>query len=58
MTLAFGEIIGRTAINGDDGVFGIGHFNLTNGRQGINPVDRPDLPFFDPFTTLNLRPWY
>jgi branched-chain amino acid transport system permease protein len=58
VTLAFGEIIGRTAINGDDGVFGIGHFNLTNGRQGISPVDRPDLPFFDPFTTLNLRPWY
>jgi branched-chain amino acid transport system permease protein len=58
VTLAFGEIIGRTAVNGDDGVFGIGHFNLTNGRQGINPVDRPDLPFLDPFTTLDLRPWY
>jgi branched-chain amino acid transport system permease protein len=58
VTLAFGEIIGRTAINGDDGVFGVGHFNLTNGRQGISPVDRPDLPFMDPFTTLNLRPWY
>src|SRR3712207_3468934 len=58
VTLAFGEIIGRTAVNGDQGVFGIGNFNLTNGRQGINPVDRPDLPFIDPFTTLNLRPWY
>jgi len=58
VTLAFGEIIGRTAINGDDGVFGIGHFNLTNGRQGINPIDKPDLPFIAPFTTLNLRPWY
>jgi branched-chain amino acid transport system permease protein len=58
VTLAFGEIIGRTAVNGDDGVFGIGHFNLTNGRQGISPIDRPDLPFVDPFTTLNLRPWY
>ena len=58
VTLAFGEIIGRTAVNGDDGVFGIGHFNLTNGCQGISPVDKPDLPFIDPFTTLNLRPWY
>jgi branched-chain amino acid transport system permease protein len=58
VTLAFGEIIGRVAVNGDDGVFGIGHFNLTNGRQGINPVDRPDLPLLEPFTTLDLRPWY
>jgi len=58
VTLAFGEIIGRTAVNGDDGVFGIGHFNLTNGRTGIQPVDRVDLPFFERFTTLDLRPWY
>ena len=58
VTLAFGEIIGRAAINGDEGVFGIGSFNLTNGKIGINPVDRPDLPFVDPFTTLDLRPWY
>jgi branched-chain amino acid transport system permease protein len=58
VTLAFGEIIGRTAVNGDDGVFGIGHFNLTNGRRGITPVDKIDLPFVDQFTTLNLRPWY
>jgi branched-chain amino acid transport system permease protein len=58
VTLAFGEIIGRIAVNGDDGVFGIGHFNLTNGRQGITPVDKIDLPLIDRFTTLNLRPWY
>jgi branched-chain amino acid transport system permease protein len=58
VTLAFGEIIGVTAVNGDDGVFGIGHFNLTNGRQGINPIDHPDLPFLGQFTTLDLRPWY
>ena len=58
MTLAFGEIIGRAAINGDEGVFGIGSFNLTNGKIGIQPVDRPDLPFLDQFTTLDLRPWY
>jgi branched-chain amino acid transport system permease protein len=58
VTLAFGEIIGRAAINGDEGVFGIGNFNLTNGKIGISPIDRPDLPFIEPFSTLELRPWY
>ena len=58
VTLAFGEIIGRIAINSDEGVFGIGDFNLTNGRAGINPVDKIDLPLIERFTTLNLRPWY
>ena len=58
VTLAFGEIIGRIAINSDEGVFGIGTFNLTNGRSGINPVDKIDLPFVERFSTLNLRPWY
>jgi branched-chain amino acid transport system permease protein len=58
VTLAFGEIIGRVAINSDEGVFGIGNFNLTNGRTGINPVDKIDLPFVEQFTSLNLRPWY
>jgi branched-chain amino acid transport system permease protein len=58
VTLAFGEIIGRIAVNSDDGVFGIGSFNLTNGRAGITPVDKIDLPFTDRFTTLDLRPWY
>jgi branched-chain amino acid transport system permease protein len=58
VTLAFGEIIGRIAINSDEGVFGIGDFNLTNGRTGINPVDKIDLPFVEPFRSLDLRPWY
>jgi branched-chain amino acid transport system permease protein len=58
VTLAFGEIVGRVAVNSDEGVFGIGHFNLTNGRRGITPVDKIDLPLVDRFTTLNLRPWY
>jgi branched-chain amino acid transport system permease protein len=58
VTLAFGEIVGRIAVNSDDGVFGIGHFNLTNGRQGITPVDKIDLPLVERFSTLNLRPWY
>ncbi len=56
VTLAFGEIVGRIAINGDEiKAFGT---KLTNGRQGITPVDKIDLPFLDPFTSLNLRPWY
>lgn len=57
VTLAFGEIIGRVAINGDEIKFAEG-FPLTNGRQGITPVDKIDLPFVDQFTSLNLRPWY
>jgi branched-chain amino acid transport system permease protein len=56
VTLAFGEIIGRIAINGDEiKLFG---GTLTQGRQGITPVDKVDLPFFDRFTSLDLRPWY
>ena len=55
VTLAFGEIIGRVAINGDDlPVIG----KVTAGRQGITPVDKIDPPLFERFTSLNLRPWY
>ncbi len=56
VTLAFGEIIGRIAINGDTLTFG--DYKLTNGRQGITPVDKIDLPLVERFTSLNLRPWY
>jgi branched-chain amino acid transport system permease protein len=56
VTLAFGEIIGRIAVNGDDIV--IRGQPLTAGRQGISPVDKIDLPFLDPFGLLDLRPWY
>jgi len=56
VTLAFGEIVGRIAINGDE-ITGFGT-KLTNGRQGITPVDKIDLPFLAPFTSLELRPWY
>ncbi len=56
VTLAFGEIIGRVAINGD--ALAIGDYKLTAGRQGITPVDKIDLPFLAPFTSLELRPWY
>ena len=58
VTLAFGEIVHTTAVNSDEGVFGIGSFNLTNGRAGITPVDKIDLPFVERFTSLELRPWY
>jgi len=71
VTLAFGEIIGRIAVNGDEiklakvpligglfeSAFGKDQ-TFTAGRQGITPVDKIDVPFVDPFTSLNLRPWY
>jgi branched-chain amino acid transport system permease protein len=56
VTLAFGEIIGRIAINGDE-ITGFGT-KLTAGRQGITPVDKIDLPFAERFTSLELRPWF
>jgi branched-chain amino acid transport system permease protein len=56
VTLAFGEIIGRIAVNGDE--LKIGEYALTNGRQGITPVDKIQLPFLEPFRSLDLRPWY
>jgi branched-chain amino acid transport system permease protein len=55
VTLAFGEIIGRVAVNGDR--IQLGQTPLTAGRQGISPVDRIDLPFLEPFTVLDKAPW-
>ena len=54
VTLAFGEIIGRVAINGD--ALKIAGQPLTAGRQGITPVDKIDLPFLEPFKSLELDP--
>jgi branched-chain amino acid transport system permease protein len=56
VTLAFGEIIRVFAVNGNEISFG--DYQLTNGAQGITPVDKIDLPLADQFTSLNLRPWY
>jgi branched-chain amino acid transport system permease protein len=56
VTLAFGEIIRLIAVNGDE--IKIGDYQLTQGRQGITPIDKIDLPFSEPFTGLDLRPWY
>jgi branched-chain amino acid transport system permease protein len=56
VTLAFGEIIGRVAINGQSlAPFG---YQITAGRQGITPIDSPDLPGLSTFGPLDLRPWY
>ena len=56
VTLAFGEIIHTIAVNGDE--IKAGDYALTRGRQGITPIDKVDLPLLEPFTSLNLRPWY
>jgi branched-chain amino acid transport system permease protein len=56
VTLAFGEIVGRIVINGDE--IKIGGEKITNGRQGITPIDKIDLPLLEPFQSLELRPWY
>jgi branched-chain amino acid transport system permease protein len=56
VTLAFGEIIYRVAVNGDEVKFG--KQQLTNGAQGITPIDKVDFGIFEPFKSLNLRPWY
>jgi branched-chain amino acid transport system permease protein len=56
VTLAFGEIIRVVALNGNEITFG--GYQLTNGAQGITPVDKVDLPFAEPFGALDLRPWY
>jgi branched-chain amino acid transport system permease protein len=58
VTLAFGEIIYRFAINGDEITFAPG-YKLTNGRQAISPTDAIDLPGLAPFdSAFNLRPFY
>ncbi len=56
VTLAFGEIIGRTALNGRAiHVFG---GTLTYGPIGIGPIDRIELPFTGRLSDFDLRPWY
>jgi branched-chain amino acid transport system permease protein len=56
VTLAFGEIVYRFALNGDEIKFG--NQQLTNGSQGITPVDPVNFGIGTPFNQLNLRPWY
>jgi branched-chain amino acid transport system permease protein len=71
VTLAFGEITYRLAVNFDQVTFSsipivggpLGDFFgeeqvITAGRQGITPVDKIAFPGLDQFTSLNLRPWF
>ena len=44
VTLAFGEIVPRVFENSTSGLFGIGHIDFSNGRQGITPIDKINLP--------------
>jgi branched-chain amino acid transport system permease protein len=57
VTLAFGEIAGTIALNGD--AIHIGKFTLTNGQQAISPIDQPNLPGLGQFdSAFSLRPYY
>jgi branched-chain amino acid transport system permease protein len=57
VTLAFGEIIGRVAVNGQDIHFPPG-MQLTAGDFGISAINSPWFPVGGSFTELDLRPWY
>jgi branched-chain amino acid transport system permease protein len=58
VTLAFGEIVYRFAVNGDQVTFAPG-YKLTNGRQAISPIDSIDLPGLAPFDfAFDLRPYF
>jgi branched-chain amino acid transport system permease protein len=71
VTLAFGEIIGRIVINGDQihfadvpllggtltSIYGEGAV-FSGGREGIGPIDKIWLFAGDQFKALDLRPWF
>ncbi len=57
VTLAFGEIIGVVAVNGQDIHIG-GGMTLTAGDFGISAIDSPYFGLGGSFSQLNLRPWY
>jgi branched-chain amino acid transport system permease protein len=56
VTLAFGEIIGQLAHNGDQ--LRVAGQPLTAGPRGITPIDAPGVPLAGELPALNLRPWY
>jgi branched-chain amino acid transport system permease protein len=60
VTLAFGEIVPRIFENSTSGIFGIGHTDFSNGRQGITPIDKINLPWSDSTFRypLELKPVY
>jgi branched-chain amino acid transport system permease protein len=57
VTLAFGEIIDRIAINGQSIHLG-GGTTLTGGSIGISALDPVYIPGLGAFDQLHLRPWY
>ena len=57
VTLAFGEIIGVIAVNGQSISLGSG-MTLTAGNLGISAVDAPYFPGSGIFSLLDERPWY
>jgi len=57
VTLAFGEIIGVLAVNGQSIHVG-GGMTLTAGNLGISAIDQPWFPGVGSFSLLDLRPWY
>lgn len=57
VTLAFGEIIGVIAVNGQSISLGNG-MTLTAGNLGISAVDPPYFPVSKAFGLLDERPWY
>ncbi len=59
VTLAFGEIVPRVFENSTSGLFGIGSTDFSNGRQGITPIDKVNLPWStSTFNSLQLKPFY
>jgi branched-chain amino acid transport system permease protein len=60
VTLAFGEIVPRVFENSTSGIFGIGSTDFSNGRQGITPIDKINLPWTDSRLNypLELKPVY
>ncbi|HEY2770389.1 MAG TPA: branched-chain amino acid ABC transporter permease [Solirubrobacteraceae bacterium] len=57
VTLAFGEIIGVVAVNGQS-IHLSGGETLTAGNFGISALDLPYFPVIGRFNLLDLRPWY
>jgi branched-chain amino acid transport system permease protein len=57
VTLAFGEIIGVVAVNGQSIHVPPG-MSLTAGNFGISAIDSPYFGLGGAFNELNLRPWY
>jgi branched-chain amino acid transport system permease protein len=60
VTLAFGEIVPRVFELSTSGPFGLGNLDISNGRQGITPVDKPwfPVPGLDNITRIDITPFY